>query len=73
MKTLTSARVTNRTLKSLGHELETDEHSFGWLEDSSTIRNDPAAVQQRMDENGYLYIKGFSPREVILEAREALV
>ena len=33
MKTLTSAPVTNRTLRSLGHELEVDEHSFGWLED----------------------------------------
>jgi hypothetical protein len=31
MKTLTSAPVTNRTLRSLGHELEVDEHSFGWL------------------------------------------
>ena len=73
MKTLTSAPVTNRTLRSLGHELEVDEHSFGWFEDSSSLRNDPAALQQSMDENGYLYIKGFFPREVVLEARKVLV
>jgi hypothetical protein len=66
MKTLASAPVVNRTLTSLGHELEVDEHSFGWLEDSSAIRNDPAALQQSMDENGYLYIKGFFPRQRIL-------
>lgn len=73
MKTLASAPVVNRTLTSLGHELEVDEHSFGWLEDSSAIRNDPASLQQSMDENGYLYIKGFFPREVVLEARKVLV
>ena len=54
MKALASAPVVNRTLTSLGHELELNEHSFGWLEDSSAIRNDPAALQQTMDENGYL-------------------
>ena len=50
-----------------------DEHSFGWLEDSSSARNDPAALQQSMDENGFLYIKGFFPHEVVLEARKVLV
>ena len=73
MKTLDSKPVINRTLSSLGHELEMDEHSFGWLQDSSAIRNDPAALQQRMDENGYLYIKGFFKSDIILEAREALL
>lgn len=73
MKAIASANATNRALTSLGHELEIDEHSFGWLEDSSAIRNDPTALQRGMDENGYLYIKGFFPREVVLEARKALV
>jgi len=72
LKTLASAPVVNRSLRTLGHELETDEHSFGWLGDSSAIPNDPVDLNQRMDENGYLYIKGFFPREIILEARKAL-
>ncbi len=44
MKAFASAPVVNRTLTSLGHELELNEHSFGRLEDSSAFRNDPAAL-----------------------------
>ena len=68
-----SSAVTTRKLTSIGHELELDENSFGWLEDSSSIRGDAAALQQRMDENGYLYIKGFFNRDIILEARQVLL
>ena len=68
-----SSAVTTRKLTSIGHELELDENSFGWLEDSSSIRSDAAALQQRMDENGYLYIKGFFNRDIILEARQVLL
>jgi len=73
MQTTERSSIVNRTLTSIGHELETDVHSFGWLEDSSTIRHDAEALQQRMEENGYLYIKGFFNRDLILEARKALL
>jgi len=61
------------SVSSLGRPIETDEHSFGQLEDSSTIRHDPSALRSRMEENGYLYIRGFFPRGIILEARRALL
>jgi len=60
-------------MSSLGHPLETDEHSFGQLEDSSALRNDPQALHARMEEHGYLYLRGFFSREIILEARRALL
>ena len=75
MKTLglPSGLRSAHTVSSLGHELQTDEHSFGQLEDSAGLRHDPAALRSRMDENGYLYIRGFFARGIILEARRALL
>lgn len=73
MQTTLHPATVKRTITSIGHELETDEHSFGWLEDSSAIRNNPEALRKSMEENGYLYIRGFFPRDIILEARTALL
>jgi hypothetical protein len=73
MQTTLHPATVKRTITSIGHELETDEHSFGWLEDSSAIRNNPEALRKSMEENGYLYIRGFFPRDIILEARMALL
>lgn len=55
-----SSAVTTRKLTSIGHELELDENSFGWLEDSSSIRGDAAALQQRMDKTAISTSKDFS-------------
>ena len=60
-------------LKSLGHELESDEQSFGWLQDCSKHKNDAGALREFMDTNGYLYIKNFFSRELIEDARNALL
>ena len=57
----------------LGHELEMNAHSFGWLKDSSGISHDPSALQRGMDEDGYLFLRDFFPRQAILEARMALL
>ena len=73
MNTALHPASTTQTLTSLGHELERDEASFGWLEESSAIRDNPAALQQSMEENGYLFIRDFFPREIILEARIRLL
>jgi hypothetical protein len=71
------APQSNRTvlprLTSLGHELDMSEQSFGWLEDSSPIMRDTTALRRRMDEEGYLYIRGFFPREIVLDARTMLL
>jgi hypothetical protein len=60
-------------LTSLGHELELDEKSFGWLEDSSAYRSDFGYLKEFMESNGYLYIKNFFPRNIIVEARQSLL
>jgi hypothetical protein len=60
-------------LKSLGHVLENDGKSFGWLEDSSTHKEDIDYLKNFMEANGYLYIKGFFPKDIIIEARQALL
>ena len=60
-------------LTSLGHELEHDEKTFGWLEDSSAHKNDFGYLKEFMESNGYLYIKNFFPRDIIVEARQSLL
>lgn len=60
-------------LKSLGHELDVDEESFGWLEDSSEHKNDVSYLKKFMETNGYLYIKNFFPRDIIVDARHSLL
>ena len=73
MATTSPITIGTRSITSLGHELETDEHSFGWLQDSSAILNNPEALQKQMNKDGYLYIRNFFPREIILDARKALL
>lgn len=73
MQTVTQPALMSRKPCSLGHELEISEHSFGWLQDSASIASDPSALRSRMDEEGYLYLRDFFPREVILEARMSLL
>ena len=50
-----------------------DEASFGVLEDATADLPNPTALRQRMDDHGYLFIRGLLPRELILEARRALI
>jgi hypothetical protein len=55
------------------------EHAFRWgeevveLRDSSPIRDDVEALRQRMTEDGYLYIRGFHPREKAERAANAVL
>ena len=63
------ATVTLPSLRSLGHDLDTSENRFGFLRDSSPLRDDPAALRERFEEDGYLYMRGFFERSLITEAR----
>jgi hypothetical protein len=58
------------TLTSLGHPLAAE--TFGVLRSSSELRDDPSALRQRLEEDGYVYLPKFFPLELILAARRAI-
>jgi len=41
--------------------------------DSTDIKNDGAALKKRLDEDGYLFVRGLLPRETILRVRDRLL
>jgi len=57
---------------SLGRRLDTDPAKFGWLATSNDIVDDPAALRERFERDGYLYLKNFFDRSLIAEARRAI-
>lgn len=56
-------------LRSGGSLLETEEAHLGELRDSSPLLDDPAALRARMAEDGYLLLRNFHDRELVLDAR----
>jgi len=56
-----------------GRQLKTDPAHFGLLTDSSDLRADPAALRQRMEQDGYLYLPGLLDRDWVLDARRAVL
>ncbi len=56
-----------------GIALDTSPERFGELVDSSAIADDTAACRERMEELGYLYLRGFLEREAVLEARREIL
>lgn len=55
-----------------GHRFETDPAAFGELRDSSRVADDVAALRRRMDEDGYLLLRGYLEVEPVLAARREL-
>lgn len=55
-----------------GYELDLSETTFGELRRSDDVQTDSAALRQRFDEDGYLYIPGFFERADIQEARRQI-
>lgn len=60
-------------LKSQGQVLDSSAQAFGELRDSSGISADAAALRQRMDEDGYLFLRGILGRDKVLAARRAVL
>jgi hypothetical protein len=52
--------------------LDLDAKEFGDLEDSSAIAGDPELCRRKIGEDGYLFLRGFFPREDVLEARNVV-
>lgn len=65
--------LTFSPLRSIGRELDLSPTAWGELEDSAAIQADPTALKEKMDEDGYLFIRDFFPQEIIEAARLSLL
>jgi len=68
MSTLTLPALTANKLP-----LDLSENAFGWLRPSEDLIDDRAAMQQRLHEDGYLYIRNFLPQDIVRTARTSLL
>lgn len=60
---------TDPHIVSQGRELSTDPSAFGELRDSSQVAGDPAALRERMAEDGYVFLRGYLNRDDVEAAR----
>ncbi len=56
-------------LQSYGHLLDMDEDKIGHLRDSSGVAEDFPELRRRFDEDGYLFLRGYLPRDRVIAAR----
>lgn len=54
-------------------QLELPSPYLGFLRDSNDLLDDPAALRARIDDEGYLLIRGFHDVDMVLKARRALL
>src|SRR5437899_2575009 len=57
-------------LTSHGHEIDTSPAKFGELRDSSALAADMPALRGRIAEDGYLFLRGYLDRDVVMAARQ---
>ena len=56
-----------------GRRLDTADDAFGWLRASADVADDPAALRERLAEDGYLYVPGVLDRDAVQAGREELL
>jgi hypothetical protein len=59
-------------LTSLGYELDCSAQAFGYLQDSSELLAKPEQMRLLMEEEGYLYLKGFLNSQEIWQTRQEI-
>ncbi|MET9019700.1 phytanoyl-CoA dioxygenase family protein [Actinopolymorpha sp. NPDC004070] len=59
-------------LFSRGRELDGSPTSLGRLRESTDVRGDPAALRDRMSEDGYLFLPGFFDPAAVADARRSV-
>jgi hypothetical protein len=64
--------IANQQLTACGHALDMSEECFGELRESSYLVGDGEALRTRMQEDGYLYLRGFLHRDDVMEARRSI-
>ncbi len=60
-------------LFSQGLELDGGSAAFGELRDSASLVGDANALQARMEEDGYLYVRNFFRRDLVVAARRSML
>jgi hypothetical protein len=63
----------NLPVISAGRHLDTSEEAFGELRDSSPLMGNGGELRLRMQEDGYLFVRGFFRREEVMSARSTIV
>lgn len=57
---------------SYGHALDMADDKIGIMRDSSDAADDVVELRRRIEQDGYLYMKGYLDRDQVMEARAAL-
>jgi len=65
--------MSEQVLTSNGFPIDTSPGKFGELRASNDILKDPAALRARMAEDGYLLLRGYLDKQVVLNARRELL
>jgi hypothetical protein len=65
--------VENIPLMSVGHRLDASEDAFGELRDSSCLAGDGEKLSARIQEDGYLFLRGFFRRDDVMAVRKVMV
>jgi hypothetical protein len=73
MKTLSPVRPTTAFPRLVSSGVELDPAHMGRLTDSTSLLGDTAALRERMEADGYLYLPGYLGRAGVLEARREVV
>src|SRR3954469_23161841 len=56
-----------------GRSLDPRAEAFGWLRRSHDVVEDPSALRERLDEDGYLFVPDLLDRDEVFAARMALL
>ena len=62
-----------RPLTTQGHEIDRAPGAFGFLRSSMDVVDDGAALRERMQSDGYLYLPGYLNRDEVLSVRSGLL
>jgi len=68
-----SAQTELPPLVSYGHALDGDDRKIGRLRSSTDVADDMPELRRRLEEDGYLYMKGYLDRDKVLEARRSIL
>ena len=61
------------TLTSHGVEFDRSPDKFGWITESSDIREDGPALAERMASDGYIFIRDYLDKDVVTAARREIL
>lgn len=62
-----------RSLSSNGIPLETGAEELGELRDANSLLGDVEALRRRMDDDGYLFVRGLLDRDTVLRSRREIL